>query len=262
MSGVSTAGRSPVALGQGRGPDGRMRPLFPERGLYALIDTVTLARAGLDPLAFAGAVLEGGAAALQLRAKDLAAREALSLLRALVPLARAAGVPLFANDRPDLALLAGCDGVHVGQGDLPVSAVQQIAPGLMVGVSTHDRAQLTEALAAGPTYVALGPIYPTASKLRPDPVVGEAELGWAVAEAGRPGQAGAGQGGAGPGAPGGGRGRCPVVAIGGIDLERAPAVARAGAIGAVIGALIPEGNPSLGGVTERVRSLSRALGGT
>lgn len=210
--------------------------MIPARGLYAIVDTVTAGRHGLGVIELARAILAGRPAVIQLRAKDLPARETLDLLRALVPLARAAGVPLFANDRADLAVLAGCDGVHVGQSDLPVSAVREMAPGLAVGVSTHDLAQLAAATQHAPDYVAYGPVFTTTSKENPDPVVGLAGLSAARALT-----------------------SLPLVAIGGIDLARAPEIGRCGALGAVIGALLPPAPGGADDVTSRVVALSAAL---
>lgn len=209
---------------------------LPRRGLYAIVDTVALGKRGLDVVAFAEAVLAARPVVLQLRAKDLGARETLALLRRLVEPCRAAGVPLFANDRADLARLAGCDGVHVGQDDLPVALARQIAPGLAVGVSTHDEAQLAAAIAEAPDYVAFGPIHGTTSKENPDEVVGEARLAAVAATC-----------------------PLPLVAIGGIDVARASAIARAGAIGAVIGALLPDAGASHATVTDRAAALRAAL---
>src|SRR5215469_647022 len=134
------------------------------RGLYAIVDVATLAARRVDPLAFADALLEAGPAALQLRAKELSSQETLALLRELAPMCHRARVPLVANDRPDLAILAGCDLVHVGQTVMPIDRVRRIAPGLGVGVSTHTLDQLDAALAARPSYVAFGPIFPTTTK--------------------------------------------------------------------------------------------------
>ncbi|MCS6901062.1 MAG: thiamine phosphate synthase [Myxococcales bacterium] len=212
-------------------------PIFPTQGLYALVDLTSLERCGLDPIRFAGAVIAGGPAVVQLRAKGYGARETLAMLRRLVPLCRQANVLCFANDRPDLAALSGCDGFHVGQEDLPLPEARKIAPGLLAGVSTHSQAQIDEALSWSPDYLAVGPVYPTASKENPDPVVGLDLVRWAVAQA-----------------------PCPVVAIGGIDLARAPEVAAAGAVGAVVGALLPDGE-DMAQATERTRSLSCALRG-
>ncbi|RYE93637.1 MAG: thiamine phosphate synthase [Myxococcales bacterium] len=217
-----------------------MTTAFPERGLYALVDTDTLGRRGLDPVAVATALLAARPAALQLRAKGLGARDTLALLRRLVPLCRQAGVVCLANDRPDLALLAGCDGVHVGQDDLPLPDVRALAPGLLVGISTHDEAQLAAALALGPSYVAVGPVFATASKAAAEPVVGLGLVQRARAAA-----------------------RCPVVAIGGLDLERAAQIGREGALGAIIGALLPSPDDTdpLASITERARRLDAALRG-
>jgi thiamine-phosphate pyrophosphorylase len=215
------------------------------RGLYALIDLESLEKRGLDPLRFGESLIAAGPAALQVRDKAPGARRALDLLRALAPLARAAKVLLFANDRPDLALLAGCDGVHVGQEDLPVALVRELGPRLAVGLSTHDAAQLQAALAEALDYVAIGPIFATTSKDRPSPVVGLDGLA-ALAKrvrAERPG--------------------LPIVAIGGIGLANAAAVGALADAAAVIQALLPEpGSTSpYGEVTARARALHAAIRG-
>jgi thiamine-phosphate pyrophosphorylase len=207
------------------------------RGLYAILDVDFLAAAGVELIPFAEAVLGGRPAVVQLRAKNDAPRAALAKLRALRPLCTRAGVPLFANDRPDLAVLAGCDGIHVGQSDMAVADVRAFAPRLSVGVSTHDPAQLEAALVARPDYVAYGPVYGTSSKANPDPVVGIDGLAAAAARARAA--------------------SVPLVAIGGIDAARAPAVARHAALGAIISALLPP--EGLSGVRARVEELSRAL---
>jgi thiamine-phosphate pyrophosphorylase len=220
------------------------------RGLYAIVDLDALARCGLDPLAFAERLLAARPAALQLRDKAGGAARTLALLRALAPRCKAAGVPLFANDRPDLALLAGCEGVHVGQDDLPVEMVRALAArcggaSLRVGLSTHDAAQVEAALREPLDYLAIGPIFPTASKDRPSPVVGLEglrALAARVREA-RPG--------------------LPIVAIGGVTLDNAAAVGAIADAVAVIGALSPPGDTSLDGVTARATLLHAAiLGGS
>jgi thiamine-phosphate pyrophosphorylase len=208
------------------------------RGLYAIVDVTTLSRLRLPILEVARAVAAARPAALQLRAKDLAPREVLQLLRAIHPLCREWGVPLFANDRPDLAMLAGCEGVHIGQDDVPIRLVRRIAPMLRIGVSTHTLAQVDRALADKPDYVAFGPVFETRSKQRPDDVVGiDALLSVAA------------------------RSPVPVVAIGGIDLERALEVGRACHLAAAIAALLPEGisDADLEPITERARALHERL---
>jgi len=208
------------------------------RGLYAIVDVATLSQRRLPVLDVAEAIARARPAAMQLRAKDLAPREMLQLLRAIHPLCRESGVPLYANDRPDLAMLAGCEGVHIGQKDLPVSVVRRIAPMLRIGVSTHTLGEVEEAILDQPDYVAFGPVFETRSKAEPEPVVGIDNLCKVVA-------------------------RCPVpvVAIGGIDFHRAADVARASHLGAAIGALLPENgsNDALSSITQRARKLHEAL---
>jgi thiamine-phosphate pyrophosphorylase len=216
------------------------------RGLYAIADVEALEQRGLDPVRFAASVLAAHPAALQLRDKAGGARRTLALLRAIAPLAAEAGVPFFANDRPDLAILARCPGVHVGQDDLPVSLCRSLSPGLCVGLSTHDAAQVEAALEEAPDYVAVGPVFPTGSKARPSPVVGLPALGALAARVHR----------ARPG--------LPVVAIGGISAATAAEVGRVADAAAVIGALLPEGSGpgAYEEATARARALHAALRGT
>jgi thiamine-phosphate pyrophosphorylase len=148
-----------------------------------------------------------------------------------------AGVPLVANDRPDLALLAGCDMVHVGQTDMPIERVRRITPGLGVGVSTHTLEQLDAALAVVPTYVALGPVFETHTKSNPDPVVGIEVLRAASARAAAVG--------------------VPLVAIGGITRDRARELVGLVDAVAVIAELLPSrsGSDALREVTARAQTL-------
>lgn len=206
------------------------------RGLYAIVDIGTLQKRQIDPLGFARAVLDAKPAVVQLRAKDALARETLCMLRSLLPLCRGAHVPLVMNDRADLAVLAGCDMVHVGQTDAAPSMVRRIAPGLGFGVSTHDLGQLEAALADSPTYVAYGPIFDTQTKIDHESIVGLDGLERARKVAGA----------------------VPLVAIGGITLENAPNVAKHADMGAVIAGLVAN---DLGEVTSRARSLHEMLGG-
>jgi thiamine-phosphate pyrophosphorylase len=204
------------------------------RGLYPIVDVAAVRARGFDVEDFALKVLAVRPPLLQLRAKELGARETLELARMLARHCRAAGTLFYVNDRADLALLAGADGVHVGQSDLSAADVRRFAPSLKVGVSTHDAAQLESALAERPDYVAFGPVFPTASKANPDPVVGLDGLARAAERARAEG--------------------IPLVAIGGIDRERTAAIAGFGVLAAVIGALLPRE-----GDAERVTELARGL---
>jgi thiamine-phosphate pyrophosphorylase len=209
------------------------------RGLYAICDIDVLRARSVPPLEFIEAVLAARPAALQLRAKSLGARATLELLRAMQARCAPLGVPAFANDRPDLALLAGCSGVHVGQDDPSVPDARRAAPGLAVGVSTHTLAQVDQALAEAPSYLAFGPIFSTQSKAGAEPAVGLA----ALAEVSRRCRAA----------------RVPLVAIGGLSLERAPEVSALADAGAMISALLPPGG--LDDVQRAAALLHRALGG-
>ena len=187
------------------------------RGLYAIVDhTSTLAR-GLDPLMLADALLIARPTALQLRAKDAPDDVVLHLLRALAPKCRRAGVLLVANDRADLALRAECDMVHIGQTDNSAAEVRAIAPSLPFGISTHDEPQLRGAVSDAPHYIAFGPIFTTSTKTHADPAVGLAALESAALACKK----------------------IPLVAIGGLTLDRAQEVSRIADMAAVIGDLMP-----------------------
>lgn len=217
------------------------------RGLYAIVDVEALERRGHEPLAFAERVLAARPAALQIRDKRGGARRTLELLRALSPRAREAQVPLFANDRPDLALLALCSGVHLGQDDVPPELARGLAEragaSLAIGLSTHNEAQVERALASPEgelAYLAVGPIFATASKENPDPVLGIEGLR-ALAERVRRA-----------------RPSLPIVGIGGVTLERAREVSAIVDAVAVIGALVPA---DLAEVTARAEALGAAIVG-
>ncbi len=163
-------------------------------------------------------MLAGGARIIQLRDKDLNAREMLEAVRECLKLTRPVRVPLIINDRVDVAMAADADGVHLGQEDLSVEEARALlGPKKIIGVSTHSIAQVEKALLTSANYVAVGPIFHTSTKVNPDPVVG-LEL---VRQARQVTS-------------------LPLVAIGGITLERAPEVLAAGADSvAVISALYP-----------------------
>lgn len=134
-----------------------------------LVVTPSLCRRGV--LATVGAAIEGGVGAVQLRDKEASDAEFLRIARELVPHCRERGVPLLLNDRVHLVEAAGADGVHLGEDDMaPEEARRVLGPGLLVGLSTHDRAEAAAAAARGADYVGLGPMFPTGTKaLRRDP---------------------------------------------------------------------------------------------
>jgi thiamine-phosphate pyrophosphorylase len=166
---------------------------------------------------------EGGATVVQLRAKRLASGPLLDLAGALVSLGRRYGAQLIVNDRVDVAAIARAAGAHVGQDDLaPADARAQLGADAVVGVSTHDERQFAGALREPVTYIAVGPVFGTRSK-----DTGYAPVGLDLVRAARR---------LGP--------AMPIVAIGGITLDTAPAVLEAGATAvAVIGDLVATGDP-------------------
>jgi thiamine-phosphate pyrophosphorylase len=198
------------------------------RGLYAILDLAPgLTEDEGRVLARAAQLLAARPCCLQLRAKGAGARSLVALARRLAPLCGAAGVPFCVNDRLDVALAAGAEVVHLGQDDLSLAdarAVRERAGrlDLRIGISTHNRAQAVAAAAAGADYIGVGPIFATASKLDPDPIVGLTELA-AIC----------------------GAVSVPVVAIGGITLDNVGLVAAAGAsAAAVIAAIATASDPT------------------
>lgn len=212
------------------------------RGLYVIVDLTALEGAGLDPLSFADATLEARPAAVQLRAKHAPISRVLPLARELAVRAARAGVPFFVNDRVDVALACGA-AVHLGQDDMPpheaAALARRMGVQLDIGYSTHNLEQALAALEQPLRYLAVGPVFQTSSKERPDPVLGaEGALELlARVRAVRP--------------------ELPVVAIGGLTLERSKLLSsralRFDAL-AMISALIP----SAGGI-ERVSLRAREL---
>jgi thiamine-phosphate pyrophosphorylase len=111
------------------------------------------------------AAVAGGADAIQLREKGLADAELIGKARAVRQCTREAAVLFIMNDRPDIARLVEADGVHIGQGDLPVKEVRRIVgPDALIGVSTHSLAQVRQAVLDGASYIGVGPAFPTATK--------------------------------------------------------------------------------------------------
>lgn len=177
--------------------------------LYIITDRK--ATAGGRPLvevvaaALEGARGAGDRVAVQLREKDLDASSLINLARNLRAITAAAGVRLFINDRVDVALAVGADGVHLGVQSLLPADVRAIAPHLRIGVSTHSRAEVQAAADARADFVVFGPVWATPSK--PDRIMGLDQLAQVSALG------------------------VPVLALGGIDVANARPCIRAGAVG-------------------------------
>jgi thiamine-phosphate pyrophosphorylase len=207
--------------------------LFP--ALYAVLDpSIT----PVPAIELAERLAGAGVELIQFRDKRSAARKICAEARELAAFLAPRGVRFILNDRPDIAAIAGAAGVHVGQEDLPVEEARRICgPRAWVGVSTHNLEQLREAVRTSADYIAVGPIFPTATKENPDPVVGIDFLRAARQLTQKP-----------------------LVAIGGITVESAADVFRAGADSvAVISDLVAAGDPASRAreflaVAERVRS--------
>ena len=181
--------------------------------VYPIIDSA-LWVARLAPL---------GVRLLQLRIKDQPEALLRNEIRAARAACRSAGVQLIVNDYWQLALESGCDFVHLGQGDLDTADVPALRrAGVRLGISTHDERELERALALGPDYVALGPIYPTLLKAMPFAPQGLGRIGeWKRRV-----------------------GRLPLIAIGGLTLERLPGVFAAGAdVAAVVTDIVRAAHP-------------------
>jgi thiamine-phosphate pyrophosphorylase len=205
--------------------------------LCAIVDADVAARAGWTPPALARAYLAGGARVLQLRAKSTPSGLLLHWCEEIAADARAHDARLVVNDRFDIALLAGVPALHVGQDDVPVAAVRRaLGPDAVIGLSTHTPAQVEAALLEPISYLAIGPIFGTATKETGYAAIGLDRVRAAAARA---------------------RTRTlPLVAIGGITLERAQSVLEAGAASvAVISDLLATGKPE-----QRVREYLDALG--
>jgi thiamine-phosphate pyrophosphorylase len=139
---------------------------------YPILDPEIAVRHGVGPIAAAEQILEGGATILQFRHKGFFSREVFAQLERVAELCRNAGVLFVVNDRADLAALTGA-ALHLGQDDLTPTAARKIVDAkTLIGFSTHNESQLRAAAVEPADYLALGPIFGTASKQNPDPIVG------------------------------------------------------------------------------------------
>ncbi len=207
--------------------------------LCAIIDADAAARAGWPLLDLAAAYLRGGARFLQVRAKSMPGDAFLATAAAIVQLARRHGARVVINDRADIARLADADGVHVGQDDLSPGAIRAVVGTVsIVGLSTHTIEQVDRAVGQPVSYLAIGPVFGTATKATGYDAIG---LG-RVRDAARRATAR----------------DLPLVAIGGITLDNAASVLEAGAASvAVISDLLATGDPE-GRVRAYLERLSRS----
>lgn len=177
----------------------------------------------VDSAAWVGRMLAVGVRLIQLRIKDRSAAELRAEIREAKGLCSRAGAQLIVNDYWLLAMAEGCDYVHLGQGDLDTADVAALRKaGVKVGVSTHSHQELARALELSPDYVALGPIYPTVLKVMPWSPQGLQRITeWKRRI-----------------------GATPLVAIGGLTVERLPGVFDAGAdVAAVVNDIVSNPNP-------------------
>lgn len=173
--------------------EGHQYRLGLRRGLYLIL---TEPRDGYETLC--RQAVETGLPAVQLRYKGDDVCKHLGLAQALRRITRGSGTLFLVNDRPDIAMMAQADGVHVGQNDIAASEVRRlVGPAMLLGLSTHNLMQVEAANDAPVDYIGFGPLYATSSKERPDPVLGPECLKDALALS-----------------------RHPVVAIGGLDVAR------------------------------------------
>lgn len=177
----------------------------------------------VDSAAWVGRMLSVGVRLVQLRIKERPAAEVRAEIREAKGLCARVGAQLIVNDYWLLALAEGCDFVHLGQGDLDTADVPAIRKaGVRIGISTHSHLELARALALSPDYVALGPIYPTVLKVMPWSPQGLQRITeWKRRI-----------------------GETPLVAIGGLNVERLPGVFEAGAdVAAVVNDIVSNPNP-------------------
>jgi len=185
------------------------KPELP-RGLYAVVDDGV--RPDLSLPEKARLLARAGVQVAQVRSKRAQGRDAWEAVREAVRILRDAGVVTLVNDRVDWALLSDADGVHVGDEDLPPAVARSLlGPLRLVGVTVRSAAGAREAAQAGASYVGLGPVFTSRTKDVPAPVLGIDRLRGEVAES-----------------------PIPVVAIGGITLDKVSEVARTGVHGVAV----------------------------
>ena len=188
--------------------------------LYVILDAALLPS---DPIELTKKLLHAGARLFQYRSKTSSSRELLHVSQALCMTVRQHGGTFLVNDRADISRLAGASGVHLGQDDLTVAAARAVVGAdCLLGLSTHNSRQFAAVVESSADYIAVGPIFPTTAKHNPDPVVGVDFIRTVRKLTTKP-----------------------IVAIGGITLDRAPEVIDAGADSvAVISDILKARNPA------------------
>ena len=204
------------------------------RGLYALLDDSV--RSDLSMIVKAKAVIEAGVGVLQLRLKNTADRVALPLIREVMALARPRRVLVVINDRVDLTLAGGADGVHLGADDLPIDVARKLlGPEALIGATTRSLEGIFEAERLGADHVGLGPVFSTTTKVVAHTPLGLEAFGLIARQS-----------------------PLPVVGIAGITLENIGQVAVAGAwCAAVAGDLLKAED-----LVSRARALQGAFSGS
>jgi thiamine-phosphate pyrophosphorylase len=186
----------------------------------------------------ARAALAGGARLLQLRDKELSSRALWEVAREIVRLARPHRAALIINDRLDIALAVGADGVHLGPHDLPLAEARRLlGPAAIIGASVSTAEEAQAAQEAGATYLGVGPIYPTSTK----PDAGEAVGPARIAQIERTVS-------------------LPVLAIGGINRDNVGEAIRAGADGVAVISAVAEAQDMTGAVAALLQAVRQARG--
>ena len=195
---------------------------------------------GRSHVAIADAAIRGGATAIQLRMKDAPARAVFDAARAIGERCREAGVTFVVNDRVDVALASGADGVHVGSDDLPAEDARALlGASLFLGVSTATIDEARSAARAGADYLGVGAVYATATKADAGAAVGPARIAEIAASC-----------------------DLPVVGIGGITLDNAAAVIRAGAAGVAVITAVTAADDMIDATRRLREAVDRARGAT
>lgn len=198
--------------------------------LYVITDEEIAKKSHIE---IAKEVLEGGATVIQLRDKNKSDREMVKIAKEMVRICHAYGAYLIVDDRVDVALVSGADGVHLGSEDIPVFDVRKVAPeNFIIGATVHSVEEALKAQEEGADYLGVGSIFPTATKRREIVLIGLEGLQKVISAV-----------------------TIPVVAIGGIRLEHVRSIFETGASGIAVCSYIL----SQEDITEATRKLKREI---